>query len=102
MIVRFGLELDRLLPTKPETSLGYVTTGPGAFLSILETQQQAGVSKLGSDQGKLLISLMLAYKIHRFSALERQFYYRKDAFKTETKWGQGLFSDKRLGMLSQD
>ena len=38
MIVRFGLELDRLLPAKPETSLGYVTAGPGAFLSILETQ----------------------------------------------------------------
>ena len=38
MIVRFGLELDRLLPTKPETSLDYVTGGPGAFLSILETQ----------------------------------------------------------------
>ena len=38
MIVRFGLELDRLLPTKPQTSLGHVTAGPGAFLSILETQ----------------------------------------------------------------
>ena len=38
MIVRFGLELDRLLPTKPQTKLGYVTAGPGALLSILETQ----------------------------------------------------------------
>lgn len=38
MIIRFGLELDRLLPTKPQTSLGYVTAGLGALLSILETQ----------------------------------------------------------------
>ena len=38
MIVRFGLELDRLLPTKPQTRLGYVTAGPGALLSVLETQ----------------------------------------------------------------
>jgi ATP-dependent helicase/nuclease subunit B len=38
MIVRFGLELDRLLPTKPQTSLGHVTAGPGTFLSILETR----------------------------------------------------------------
>lgn len=38
MIVRFGLELDRLLPAIPQTRLGHVTAGPGTFLSILETQ----------------------------------------------------------------
>lgn len=38
MIVRFGLELDRLLADISQTRLGYVTTGPVTFLSILETQ----------------------------------------------------------------
>lgn len=38
MIIRFGLNLDRMLPTRPQTSLGHVTVGPGTFLSILETQ----------------------------------------------------------------
>ncbi len=38
MIVRFGLELDRLVPATAQTKLGYVTAGPGTFLSILETQ----------------------------------------------------------------
>jgi len=38
MIVRFGLELDRLVPAAAQTRLGHVTAGPGTFLSILETQ----------------------------------------------------------------
>ena len=38
MIVRFGLELDRLLPEKPENRSGFVSAGPRVFLSILETQ----------------------------------------------------------------
>jgi RecB family exonuclease len=38
MIIQFGLALDRLLPAIPQTRFGYVTAGPGTFLSILETQ----------------------------------------------------------------
>jgi hypothetical protein len=37
MIVRFGLELDRLLPEKPESRSGFVSAGPATFLLILET-----------------------------------------------------------------
>ena len=38
MIVKFGLDLDRMLPEKPESRFGFVSAGPGAFLLILETQ----------------------------------------------------------------
>ena len=38
MIIRFGLELNRLLPEKPESRFGFVSAGPATFLLILETQ----------------------------------------------------------------
>ena len=38
MIIRLGMDFDRLLPSKPQNRLDHVTVGPGTFLSILETQ----------------------------------------------------------------
>jgi len=38
MLIRFGLELNRLLPEKPESRFGFVSAGPATFLLILETQ----------------------------------------------------------------
>ena len=38
MIIRFGMDFDRLLPEEPQSRLGFVIVGPVGFLSILETQ----------------------------------------------------------------
>ena len=38
MIVRFGMDIDRLMPEEPQSRLGFVIVGPVGFLSILETQ----------------------------------------------------------------
>ena len=53
MIVRFGLELDRLLPDRPQTRLGYVTCGPAGFMSVLETQLGLAVPEV--SQAKRLV-----------------------------------------------
>ncbi len=37
MIIRFGLDFDRMLPEEPQSRLGFVIVGPAGFLSILET-----------------------------------------------------------------
>jgi len=70
MIVRFGLELDRLLPTSPQTRFGYVNAGPGSFLSILETQ--LGLSAASVPPATRLVQYRACLK--KFDASKR-FYH---------------------------
>ncbi|MFC1812865.1 PD-(D/E)XK nuclease family protein [Thermodesulfobacteriota bacterium] len=48
MIIRFGIDLDGLLPDRPQSKLGYLTVGPNRFLSILETQLGLGAPSVSA------------------------------------------------------
>ena len=76
MIVRFGLELDRILPTEPQSRLGYVTAGPAAFLSLLETQ--LGLSAASLPPATRLVQYRAC--LNRFDSPER-FYH--DSFQED-------------------